>query len=66
MMCVTREVEFDILFGSGIDTFGCLLDAAESVGIVERKGSWYSKGELRCNIHYFDASYLTSIITIPI
>lgn len=40
-------VEFDILFGSGIDKLGCLLDAAESCGIVERKGSWYNKGELR-------------------
>jgi recombination protein RecA len=42
-----RVVELDILFGSGIDTYGCLLDAAESVGVVERKGSWYSRGELR-------------------
>jgi recombination protein RecA len=24
-----RVVELDILFGSGIDTYGCLLDAAE-------------------------------------
>jgi hypothetical protein len=31
-------VEFDILFGSGIDKFGCILDAAESMGVVERKG----------------------------
>lgn len=42
-----RMAEFDILFGSGIDTVGCLLDAAESFGIVEKKGSWYSKGDLR-------------------
>jgi len=42
-----RVVEMDILFGSGIDKFGCLLDAAESVGVVERKGSWYSRGDLR-------------------
>ena len=42
-----RVVEFDILFGSGIDKFGCLLDAAESCNIVERKGSWYNRGELR-------------------
>eukprot|EP01036_Dinobryon_divergens_P029113 gene29113-38174_t len=42
-----RVVEFDILFGSGIDKFGCILDAAESVGVVERKGSWYNRGELR-------------------
>ena len=42
-----RVVELDILFGSGIDTYGCLLDAAENVGVVERKGSWYNKGETR-------------------
>lgn len=42
-----RQVEFDVLFGSGIDTYGCLLDAAESLGVVERKGSWYNRGELR-------------------
>ena len=42
-----RVVEFDILFGSGIDTLGCMLDAAEACGVVERKGSWYSKGDLR-------------------
>lgn len=42
-----RVVEFDILFGSGIDTYGCLLDAAEEFEVVERRGSWYNKGELR-------------------
>jgi recombination protein RecA len=42
-----RVVEFDILFGSGIDKLGCLLDAADQFGVVERKGSWYSRGELR-------------------
>lgn len=42
-----RVVEFDILFGSGIDKYGCLLDAAESCGVVERKGSWYNRGDLR-------------------
>ena len=42
-----RVVEFDILFGSGIDRMGCLLDAAEACGTVERKGSWYSRGDLR-------------------
>lgn len=34
-------VEFDILFGTGIDKYGCILDAAESVGVVERKGYQY-------------------------
>jgi recombination protein RecA len=42
-----RLAEFDVIFGSGIDKYGCILDAAETFGIVERKGSWYSKGDLR-------------------
>lgn len=37
-----RIVEMDILFGTGIDTVSCLLDAAEDAGIFTRKGSWYS------------------------
>ncbi|CAM9602316.1 unnamed protein product [Scytosiphon promiscuus] len=37
-----RMVEMDILFGTGIDTVSCLLDAAEDAGIFTRKGSWYS------------------------
>ncbi len=40
-------VEFDIIFGSGIDKLGCLLDAADQFAVVERKGSWYSRGDLR-------------------
>lgn len=39
--------EFDILFGSGIDKVGCLVDAAEISGIIQRSGSWYSKGDTR-------------------
>mmetsp|Transcript_3587 Transcript_3587/g.7562 ORF Transcript_3587/g.7562 Transcript_3587/m.7562 type:complete len:470 (+) Transcript_3587:73-1482(+) len=37
-----KEVELDILFGEGIDRMGCLLDAALDLGVVARKGSWYS------------------------
>jgi recombination protein RecA len=37
-----RIGEFDILFGQGISTMGCLLDLAEQEGIVTRKGAWYS------------------------
>ena len=42
-----RLAEFDILFGSGIDRYGCLVDGAEICGVIERSGSWYSKGDLR-------------------
>jgi len=36
-----RLAEFDILFQSGIDTVGCLVDAAESADIVNRRGAYY-------------------------
>ncbi len=37
-----RIAEFDILFGRGISTVGCILDLAEETGVVTRKGAWYS------------------------
>lgn len=41
-----RIAEFDIIFGEGISTLGCIVDLAEENGILNRKGAWYSyKGE---------------------
>jgi recombination protein RecA len=37
-----RIAEFDILFGQGISTMGCLVDLAEQTGVIVRKGAWYS------------------------
>ena len=37
-----RIAEFDILFGQGISSIGCLLDLAEANGVIVRKGAWYS------------------------
>ncbi|NES96065.1 MAG: recombinase RecA [Desertifilum sp. SIO1I2] len=37
-----RIAEFDIIFGKGISTTGCLLDLAEETGVITRKGAWYS------------------------
>jgi len=37
-----KVVMLDLLFGSGIDRYGCLIDAALELGVVERKGSWYA------------------------
>ncbi|ABW32132.1 recombinase RecA [Acaryochloris marina] len=54
-----RIAEFDILFGQGISTMGCLVDMAEETDIIVRKGAWYSYdgsniGQGRENtIHYF-------------
>ena len=37
-----RIAEFDIVFGKGVSTLGCVIDLAEETGIVVRKGAWYS------------------------
>ncbi len=37
-----RIAEFDIIFGKGISTLGCLVDLAEETNVVTRKGAWYS------------------------
>ncbi|KYC37789.1 DNA recombination/repair protein RecA [Scytonema hofmannii PCC 7110] len=37
-----RVAEFDIIFGKGISTIGCLVDLAEETGVLIRKGAWYS------------------------
>lgn len=39
-----RSVDVDIFFGSGMDTWGSLVDAAETMGILTRRGSWYFYG----------------------
>ena len=41
-----KIAEFDIIFGEGISTLGCIVDLAEEHNILSRKGAWYSyKGE---------------------
>lgn len=37
-----REAEFEILFGTGINQLGELLDLAVTHGLVEKSGGWYS------------------------
>jgi recombination protein RecA len=37
-----RIVMLDILFASGLDSMGCLLDCACDLDIVQRRGSWYA------------------------
>ncbi|HEY9806213.1 MAG TPA: recombinase RecA [Candidatus Obscuribacterales bacterium] len=37
-----RIAEFDVIFGKGISTLGCLIDLAEETGVIVRKGAWYS------------------------
>ncbi len=42
-----RDAEFDIMYGTGISTTGCILDMGVDTGIIDRAGSWYSYGEER-------------------
>lgn len=42
-----RIAEFDIIYGQGINSIGCLLDVAVELGIVKKAGAWYSFREDR-------------------
>jgi recombination protein RecA len=37
-----REAEFEILYGTGVNKLGELVDTAEKLGVVEKSGTWYS------------------------
>jgi recombination protein RecA len=36
-----REAEFDLMYGEGIDNYGCVLDLAADKRILTRRGSWW-------------------------
>ena len=41
-----KQAEFQILYGSGINTLGEILDLGEKYNLIEKSGSWYAyKGE---------------------
>lgn len=42
-----RVVEFDIMYNEGISRVGDVLDVATEMGLVEKKGAYYSYGETR-------------------
>jgi len=42
-----RDAEFDIMYGTGISSVGCILDMGVDTGIIDRAGSWYSYGDER-------------------
>jgi recombination protein RecA len=42
-----RQAEFDIEFGSGISTSGCILDLALEHSLVSKSGSFFSYGDER-------------------
>jgi recombination protein RecA len=35
------------MFGTGINKLGCLVDAGEAIGLIDRKGAWYSMGNIK-------------------
>src|SRR6476660_8922337 len=37
-----READFEILYGTGVNKLGELVDTAEKFGLVEKSGTWYS------------------------
>lgn len=37
-----KEAEFDLIFTSGIDNKGCLVDIAVDKNIIKKSGSWYT------------------------
>lgn len=42
-----RTAEFDILFNEGISRIGSLIDLGADLGIIEKKGSWFSYNNTR-------------------
>jgi recombination protein RecA len=42
-----RSAEFDILFNEGISRIGSLIDLGSDLGILEKKGTWFSYGSTR-------------------
>ncbi|KAL5977091.1 hypothetical protein ACLOJK_021433 [Asimina triloba] len=40
-----KQAEFDIIFGEGVSKLGCILDCAEMMDVVVKKGSWYGYGD---------------------
>ncbi len=40
-----READFEILYGTGVNKLGELVDTAEKLGLVEKSGTWFSYGK---------------------
>ena len=37
-----KVAEFDIMYGTGISSLGCLIDLGVQNGLVQKSGSWFS------------------------
>ncbi|WP_101772985.1 recombinase RecA [Peptostreptococcus faecalis] len=40
-----KQIEFDIMYGTGISRMGDLLDTAAGIDVVKKSGAWYSYNE---------------------
>lgn len=45
--CALQQAEFDMLFGSGVDLRGEVLDLGVQLGLVGKSGAWFSLNELK-------------------
>src|SRR5699024_74573 len=37
-----KVAEFDIMYGTGISSLGCLIDLGVQNGLIQKSGSWFS------------------------
>ena len=42
-----KQVEFDLMYGTGISKEGSILDMAAESGVAKKSGAWYTYGEER-------------------
>ena len=42
-----KQAEFDIMYGEGISSEGCIVDIGTDLDIINKSGTWYSYGEHR-------------------
>jgi len=42
-----RKCEFDIIYGEGVSKYGCILDEALELDLIQKSGSWFNYGDER-------------------
>ena len=42
-----KQAEFDIMYGEGISTTGCLVDLGVDLDVLQKSGAWFSYGDVR-------------------